>query len=44
MFLVNDKLFGEIKQSDEPWNYGACDARAFYAFFQFLKIGNHHFQ
>ena len=30
--------FVEIKQFHEPWNYGACDAHAFYVFTVFKNL------
>ena len=38
MFLVSDKLVWEIKQLHKPWNYGTCDAHAFYVFGSFKKL------
>ena len=37
-FWSTTDLFGEIKQFHEPWNYGACDARAFLFFSVFKNL------
>ena len=34
-FWSTTSWLGEIKQLQEPWNYGACDACAFYVFRSF---------
>ena len=38
MFLVNEKLVWRDKKLHKPWNYGACDARAFYVFAVFKNL------
>ena len=37
-FWSTTNWFGEIKQFHEPWNYGACDTRAFYVFRRFKEF------
>ena len=32
MFLVNDRLVWCDKTAHKAWNYGACDAHAFFSF------------